>query len=66
VYLQCCSGLRRVAGVDVSYPVKDHSSYECEAFAAVVICEFPTMNVIHQEVQQVHLSVPYAPGKTWV
>ncbi|CAL8122634.1 unnamed protein product [Orchesella dallaii] len=55
-------GLRRVAGVDVSYPSKDHDSYECDAFAAVVICEFPTMKIIHKEVQQVHLPVPYAPG----
>ncbi|ODM89089.1 Endonuclease V [Orchesella cincta] len=55
-------GLKRVAGVDVSYPSKDHDSYECDAYAAVVICEFPTMKIIHKEVQQVHLPVPYAPG----
>lgn len=46
----------------MSVHAKDHDAEECDAFAAVVICNFPSMEIIHEETQRVHLSVPYVPG----
>lgn len=51
-----------MAGVDISIPTNDHSAEECDAFAAVVICKYPELTIIHQETQQVRLTVPYLPG----
>lgn len=56
------SGLNRVAGVDISVHARDHSAEECDAIAAVVICKFPTMEILHEETQKIRLNVPYVPG----
>jgi len=51
-----------VAGLDISYPKDAHAKDESEAFAAVVICSFPSMEVKFQEVRKVWLNAPYVPG----
>lgn len=53
--------LKLVAGLDISYPV--HYNDSCDAFAAVVICKYPSMAIVHEEVEKVRLEVPYIAGK---
>jgi len=51
-------GLRLVAGVDISFR-KDSTD---EAAASLVICEFPSMEVVYEETKPVKMDLPYMPG----
>lgn len=52
-----------MAGLDISYPVDAHFKTNCEACAAVVICDYPSLNVVHKEVEKVMMQAPYVPGE---
>jgi deoxyinosine 3'endonuclease (endonuclease V) len=58
-----CSRVKLVAGLDISYPKEAHDKDESDAYAAVVICSFPSMEVVYEKVHESHLNVPYAPGE---
>uniref|UniRef100_A0A7S0G3K5 Endonuclease V n=1 Tax=Rhodosorus marinus TaxID=101924 RepID=A0A7S0G3K5_9RHOD len=47
-----------VGGADVTFD-KDDQSF---AVAALVVCSYPEMNVVHEEVMEIRSSLPYVPG----
>ena len=53
--------LRTVAGVDIS-PAKSYSYEEDKAVASLVICEYPSMKILHNEMELVKLTQPYIAG----
>jgi deoxyinosine 3'endonuclease (endonuclease V) len=55
--------LKLVGGLDISYPKDAHDKSDSEAYACIVICKFPTMEIIHQDVSHCLISeTPYVPG----
>jgi len=54
--------LKLVAGLDISYPKDAHDMATTEACVGMVICSFPDMIVLHQQVLLVQMNQPYVPG----
>ena len=52
------NGLRLVGGVDLSF-VKGDDKVAC---AAYVVCAFPSMQVVHEDLRMIELTAPYVPG----
>lgn len=50
--------LKYVAGVDISFL----KTSEVEACAALVICKYPSYEVVYEAFKHVHLTLPYIPG----
>ena len=53
--------LRIVAGVDIS-PAKSYTFDPDKAVASLVICEYPSMRILHNEKELVRLTQPYIAG----
>ncbi|XP_035707155.1 endonuclease V isoform X2 [Folsomia candida] len=56
------NSLKLVAGLDISYPKDAHDKSHSDAYAALVICKFPSMEIVHQDVELCQPDVPYVPG----
>ncbi|XP_065503886.1 endonuclease V isoform X2 [Caloenas nicobarica] len=52
------AGLRRVGGVDLSYPSGD----ETRACASLVVLSFPALQVLYEDCRMVTVSTPYVAG----
>ena len=52
------SGLNRVGGMDLSF-IKGDDSVAC---AAYVVCAFPSMEVVYEDLRMIELTAPYVPG----
>lgn len=50
--------VQRVGGVDLSF-IKGNDNTAC---AALVVCQLPDFEVIHEDISMVPLTVPYIPG----
>ncbi|XP_064645988.1 endonuclease V-like [Lineus longissimus] len=52
------SGLQYIGGVDISF-VKGDTRNAC---AALVVCKFPSLEVVYEDCTMVELTAPYIPG----
>lgn len=50
--------MQLIGGVDISADKHDQN----KAIACLVICRYPSFEVVHEEAQQVTLTAPYVPG----
>ena len=54
--------LKLVGGLDISYPKDAYNKSHSDAYAALVICEFPSLAIVHQTVEFCQSDTPYVPG----
>ncbi|KAJ2078966.1 hypothetical protein H4R24_004116 [Coemansia sp. RSA 988] len=54
-------GLKRVGGIDISYP-RNNSSDHDQAVVALVVLSFPEMEVLYEQCIEVAIDVPYKAG----
>ncbi|KAJ2717190.1 hypothetical protein H4R19_000134 [Coemansia spiralis] len=56
------AGLKRVAGVDISYPRGGSGETQDRAAVALVVLSYPSLQVLHEVCLDVAIDVPYVAG----
>ncbi|KAL7751290.1 hypothetical protein RI367_003149 [Sorochytrium milnesiophthora] len=57
------AGLRHIAGVDLSFEEEEqHGGYSQRALACVVVLEYPSLRVVHEDYLHTTLHLPYIAG----